>query len=93
MAFHLERGEEMNDLTTIIQALGFPTSCVIACAWYINKKDTQVREDANRREERMYAQQDKLAETLDKSTDTIDRMNVRLDVIEDKIDKITQVMK
>lgn len=83
----------MQDLTTIIQTLGFPITCVVACAFFINKKDTQAREDANRREERMYAQQDKLAETLDKSTDTIDRMNVRLDVIEDKIDKITQVVK
>ncbi len=83
----------VDDLTMIVQTLGFPIACVIACAFYINKKDTQAREDTNRREERMYAQQDKLAETLDKSTDTIDRMNVRLDVIEDKIDNITQVMR
>ena len=83
----------MQDLTTIIQTLGFPIACVVACAFFINKKDTQAREDANRREERMYTQQDKLAETLDKSTDTIERMNIRLDVIEDKIDNITQVMK
>ena len=78
------------DIIQIIQSLGFPTACVVACGLFIYKTTQQTREDNLRREERTAQQQDKLADTLDKATDTIDRINVRLDVIEDKIDKLAE---
>ena len=78
------------DIIQMIQSLGFPTACVVACGLFIYKTTQQTREDNLRREERTAQQQDKLADTLDKATDTIDRINVRLDVIEDKIDKLAE---
>ena len=76
------------DIIQMVQSLGFPIACVIACGFFIYKTTQQTREDNLRREERAAQQQEKLADTLDKAADTIDRINVRLDVIEDKIDKL-----
>lgn len=33
------------DIVTIINTFGFPTSCVIACGWFINKLWLSQRED------------------------------------------------
>ena len=78
------------DIIQVIQSLGFPIACVIACGFFIYKTTQQTREDNLRREERAAQQQDKLADTLDKATDTIDRINTRLDIIEHKIDNLSQ---
>ena len=78
------------DIIQMIQSLGFPIACVIACGFFIYKTTQQTREDNLRREERAAQQQDKLADTLDKATDTIDRINTRLDIIEHKIDNLSQ---
>ena len=78
------------DIIQMIQSLGFPVACVIACGLFIYKTTQQTREDNLRREERTAQQQDKLADTLDKATDTIDRINTRLDIIEHKIDNLAQ---
>ena len=78
------------DIIQMIQNLGFPIACVIACGFFIYKTTQQTREDNLRREERTAQQQDKLADTLDKATDTIDRINTRLDIIEHKIDNLSQ---
>lgn len=87
--FILKGVDYVQDVATMIQTLGFPMACVVACAYFILRKDSQSREDALVRENRMFEQQEKLTETLEKSTNTIERMNIRLDVIEAKIDKIT----
>ena len=84
---------------SLVEQLGFPITCVFACAGFIaymyvqNRKESKDREEILRkenleREHRLYEQNERLNETLGRATETIDRMNIRLDVIEDKIDDL-----
>lgn len=82
---------EVQEITEIVNTVGFPISCVIATGLFIWKTSQQTREDNLAREERTFNQMDKLTDTLDKATDTIDRINIRLDVIEEKIDELKEV--
>lgn len=88
-----------DDWVSLVNNLGFPIACVIACSGFIaymyiqNRKDSKEREDRLRqeyldREQRLYEQNERANETLGRATETIDRMNIRLDVIEDKIDDL-----
>ena len=81
----------MQEITEIVNTVGFPIACVIATGLFIWKTSQQTREDNLTREERTFNQMDKLTDTLDKATDTIDRINIRLDVIEEKIDELKEV--
>lgn len=97
----LKGGSEMigDDFVSLVNNLGFPIACVVACAIFIayiyvqNTKDSKEREETIRqeyldREQRLYEQNERINETLGRATETIDRMNIRLDVIEDKIDDL-----
>ena len=42
------------NITEIIQTLGFPIACVVACGWFILKMWTENQEQNERREEKLY---------------------------------------
>lgn len=86
----------VEDWVNLVSNIGFPITCVVACAFFIytnhqnSQRDSKEREEIMRaehleRELRLSEQNDKLGETLNKATDTIDRMNIRLDLMETKM--------
>ncbi|HIX13551.1 MAG TPA: hypothetical protein H9985_08095 [Candidatus Anaerofilum faecale] len=78
----------MEGITTIIQNMGFPIACVIACGWYILKLSEQSRTDSTKREERLFSQLDKFSDSLDNFNSTLVRIDARLEAVEKKL--ITQ---
>lgn len=59
----------------IIQTLGFPIACVIACAFFINKVVTRDKDDAKEREDKLIDANIKSSNALDKVADTIEESN------------------
>lgn len=76
----------MELFTTTVQALGFPAACLVVCGWFIYTLVKQMREDTNKREERMYGQFDKFNDTLDRFNETLTKIDTRVATIEQKID-------
>jgi len=42
------------DIITMIQTLGFPIACVVACGWFIYKMWTKSTDQNEKREEKLY---------------------------------------
>ena len=59
---------DANTIITLISSVGFPIVACIGCGWYINKKDTQHREEV-----------DKFAEALNNNTLVIQKLVDKLD--------------
>lgn len=77
----------MEAFVSIVNSLGFPVACVIACGWFIALLIKQQREDSAHREDRMYGQMDKFSDTLDKFNETLTKIDTRVAAIENKLDK------
>lgn len=74
------------DITTVIQNLGFPIACVVACGWFIFQNQKAEREENARREERNYSQLEKFSETMDNFNTTLTKIDARLEALEKKIE-------
>lgn len=59
---------DVNVIITLISSVGFPIVACIGCGWYINKKDTQHKEEV-----------DKFAEALNNNTLVIQKLVDKLD--------------
>lgn len=79
----------MENITTIINTLGFPIACVIACGFFIWKTQQQTREDNRERETKMFEQLDKFGDSLDSFNNTLTKIDTRLEAVEKEL-KITK---
>ena len=95
--YALISGDFTEALLSVINSVGFPIACVIACGWFIymiteqNREDSKVREEKQRkdnkdREDRLYNEIGKFGATLDKFNDTLSSIDKRLAILESKID-------
>ena len=85
------------DVLNVIQTLGFPIGCVIACGYYIytitkqqredsKSREEQQREDSKAREERMLFQLDKFSDSLNSFNVTLKSIDTRLEAVEKKLE-------
>lgn len=77
----------MQDVVNMINTVGFPIACVIACGYFIYKTNQQNRQDNKDREDKMYKQLDKFGDNLDKFNDTLNKIDSRLEAVEKAINK------
>lgn len=77
----------MQDVVNMINTVGFPIACVIACGYFIYKTNQQNRQDNKDREDKMYKQLDKFGDNLDKFNDTLNKIDSRLEAVEKAISK------
>lgn len=59
---------DVNVIITLVSSVGFPIVACIGCGWYINKKDTQHKEEV-----------DKFADALNNNTIVIQKLVDKLD--------------
>lgn len=59
---------DVNVIITLISSVGFPIVACIGCGWYINKKDSQHKEEV-----------DKFADALNNNTLVIQKLVDKLD--------------
>lgn len=82
----------MEGIVTIIQTLGFPIACVVACGYFIYKLVNRDKDEAKERENRLLDSNLKSAEALEKVSDTIKETNEinksLMDKLDNKIDKL-----
>jgi len=74
------------DITTIIQNLGFPIACVVACGWFIYKLWDQQTAD----KEKLYIELEKSREATTKAIETIQIYADKLDVIQSDVKEIKE---
>lgn len=74
------------DITTIIQNLGFPIACVVACGWFIYKLWDQQTAD----KEKLYAELEKSREATTKAIETIQIYADKLDIIQSDVKEIKE---
>ena len=76
----------------VIQTLGFPIACVVACAWFIAKNVDRDRDESKQREDKLIDANVKNADALVKVAETIEKTNEinkgLMDKLDDKIDKV-----
>lgn len=65
----------MENVLQIIQTLGFPIACVIACGFFIYKLVNRDKDEAKEREDRLIAANEKTSLALSKVADTIEETN------------------
>ena len=81
----------------IIQSLGFPIACVVACGWFIAKNVDRDRDESKEREDKLIDANVKNADALVKVAETIEKTNEinkdLMDKLDNKIDKVEQDVK
>lgn len=65
----------MENVLQIIQTLGFPIACVVACGFFIYKLVNRDKDEAKEREDRLIAANEKTSLALSKVADTIEETN------------------
>lgn len=75
----------MENVTNIINTLGFPIACVVACGFFIWKTQQQAREDNRERETKMFEQLDKFGDSLDSFNNTLTKIDARLAAVEKEL--------
>ena len=65
----------MENVLQIIQTVGFPIACVIACGFFIYKLVKRDKDEAKEREDRLIAANEKTSMALSKVADTIEETN------------------
>ena len=65
----------MESVVTIIQTLGFPIACVVACGVFIYKMWDWFKNSSKEREDKLLENNNKNAEALVKVADTIEESN------------------
>ena len=78
----------MNDIASLITNLGFPTGCVIACAYFINYIIKAEREENQKREEKYIETINNFTVVMDKVNENLITNNKRLEYIENKLDEV-----
>lgn len=68
----------------LINDLGFPVGCVVACGTFIYQMWQQQREDTNKREERMFEQMNNITKTLSNINKSLEFINERIERLESK---------
>ena len=63
----------MDQIIQVINTVGFPIFCVLACGLFIFKVWSRDRDEQKDREDKFFAAQVKNTETLDKISDTISK--------------------
>ena len=63
------------EFVEIIQTIGFPIACVIACFWFIVKNVERDRDESKNRENRLMESNEKNTEALAKVAETIETSN------------------
>lgn len=74
------------EITNLIQNLGFPIACVVACGYFIWQLVKTEREENAKREQRHYEQMDKFSTSLDKFNETLIKIDTRLGEVEKKLE-------
>lgn len=64
-----------DEVITVIQTLGFPIACVIACGLFIYKLTTRSQDEAVAREEKLIEANNAASAALDKVANTIEECN------------------
>ena len=84
---------DMQAITNLITAVGFPIVCCLGLGWFMIKYINQQREDNINRENKLLELTSKQNEVLininsnmDKMSTTLENMNQRLDILEQKVD-------
>lgn len=75
----------MESIVQVIESVGFPIATAVSAGFFIYKTQQQSREDANKREERMYQQLDKFGQSMDNFNQTLIKIDERLHDLEDKL--------
>lgn len=70
-----------------ISAVGFPIVCAGVMGVFFWKTTQQQREDANKREERVFQSLDKFSNSLEAFNITLKSIDSRLEVVEEKLNK------
>lgn len=65
----------MDQIITVIQTLGFPIACVVACGFFIYKLVTRDKDEAKQREDSLIEANNKSSEAMTKVADTIEQSN------------------
>lgn len=65
----------MENVLQIIQTVGFPIACVIACGFFIYKLVNRDKDEAKEREDRLIAANEQTSLALNKVADTIKESN------------------
>ena len=65
----------MENVLQIIQTVGFPIACVIACGFFIYKLVNRDKDEAKEREDRLIDANEKTSMALNKVADTIEETN------------------
>lgn len=65
----------MENIMQIIQTLGFPIACVVACGFFIYKLVNRDKDEAKEREDRLIEANEKTSLALSKVADTIEETN------------------
>lgn len=66
----------MENILQIIQTLGFPIACVVACGFFIYNLVNRDKDEAKAREDRLIDANEKTSMALNKVADTIEETNV-----------------
>lgn len=73
------------EVLEMVQSLGFPVVCVCACWVYITNDAKNEREDNLKREERMFNQLDRFADTIESLNNTLITIDSRLTNVEHEL--------
>lgn len=75
----------MNEISTLITTIGFPIVACLGSFYFIYEMNKEERKENINREERLYLQLQKYADTMDKFNNTLLSMDKRLEYLENKI--------
>lgn len=80
------------EFVQIIQSLGFPIACVIACGFFIYKTITRDKDEAKEREDRLIEANMKNSDALGRVADTINDANALNKELSEKNKMLTTII-
>lgn len=84
----------MNEMTQLINSMGFPIACCVGLGWFIYTNNKNNREDNIRRETKLMEQMGEISATnkllVETNAEIANKLDIKLDTIDDKLDKIMQ---
>ena len=82
----------MNEITQLINSMGFPIACCVGLGWFIYTNNKNNREDNIRRETKLMEQMGEISATnkllVETNAEIANKLDIKLDNIDDKIDKL-----
>ena len=78
-----------NEIQNLINNLGFPIVCVVACAYFINYIIKAERDENQKREEKYIETINNFSVLLEIVNDKLSAINKRLEFFENKIDDVS----